>query len=213
MDIDNLAVTHIKKNKPPTAIESFVPYDRPYGLTFGQWTVKWWEWAFSVPVPINPVLDDTGQHGSINQNGPVWFLAGTIGDDKKAAHRICSIPTGKALLFPVINFIYTNEPKFKTDSDLVDHVTKDIDDIVIKQAAVDGTMIPIYRVPAEPQTFYLKVKEDNKMDIPIGISKAAADGYWVFLKPLAKGEHEIYFHGACSGGIRNATANYQITII
>ena len=51
MDIDNLAVTHIKKNKPPTAIESFVPYDRPYGLTFGHGLSSGWGWAFSGPNP------------------------------------------------------------------------------------------------------------------------------------------------------------------
>jgi len=59
----------------------------------------------------------------------------------------------------------------------------------------------------------LKVKEENKLDIPVGINKAAVDDYWVFLKPLAQGEHKIYFQGAGSGGIRNAAANYQIIVM
>jgi hypothetical protein len=200
------------EEKHPT-LEYFVPCDKPYGSTYGQWTVRWWEWALSIPITFNPVVDESGQYANINQNGPVWFLAGTIGDENKVAHRKCRVPKSKAILFPVINYVYTYEPKFNTDSELVGYVTKDMDDIVTKQAIVDGNTIPICRVLSEPHLFGLKVKEENKLGIPIGVSKAAADGYWVFLKPLAEGEHKIYFHGACSSGIRNATANYQLTII
>lgn len=203
----------VRKEEKQTNIEFFIPDEKPHGLTYGQWTVKWWEWALSSPISNNPVLDDTGQYADINQSGPVWFLAGTIGDENKVAHRTCNIPGEKAILFPVINYVYTYEPRFRTDSELVRYVTTDIDDIVIKHAIVDGNIVPSHRVQGEPSIFSLKVKEENKLDIPVGINQAAADGYWVFLKPLAKGEHEIYFHGACSGGIRNATANYQITII
>jgi hypothetical protein len=203
----------IRKEENRTNIEYFTTDQEPYGLSYGQWTVKWWEWALAEPISTNPVLDDTGQYAGVNQNCSVWFLAGTIGDENKVAHRVCCIPREKAILFPIINYIYTHEPEFKTDSELVRHVTKDIDDIVIKQAIVDGIAVPVYRVPGEPYTFSLKVKEENKLKIPVGIHKAAADGYWVFLKPLAQGEHKIYFHGACSGGLRNAAANYQITVM
>ena len=51
----------------------------------------------------NPLLDDTGEHSFVNQNGPVWFLAGTFGEGK-CPKRKCAIPAGKAILFPVINF-------------------------------------------------------------------------------------------------------------
>lgn len=203
----------VREDEKQTNIGFFTPDDKPYGLTFGQWTVKWWEWAFSVSITNNPILDETGKFAGINQNGPVWFLAGTIGDEKKVAHRTCCIPREKAILFPVINYVYTHEPIFKTDAELVEYVAKDIDDIVIKQAVVDGILVPIFRVHAEPHPFFLKVAEENKLNIPIGVNKAAADGYWVFLKPLSQGGHEIYFHGACSGGIRNATANYKLTVI
>lgn len=194
----------------------FVPQSKPYGLTYGEWTVKWWEWALSSPISINPLLDDTGEHADINQNGPVWFLAGTIGCENKVAHRTCSIPSGKAVLFPVINYVYTCdvlESKFVTNSELVEHVVKDIDDIIVRDAILDGKAVPVYRVHSEPPTFPLVIKDENKLNIPIGINNASADGYWVFLQPLAEGEHQISFHGACSGGIRNSAASYHLKVL
>jgi hypothetical protein len=166
----------------------------------------------SAPVSVNPVLDDTGQYADKNQNGPVWFLAGTIGDQNKTAYRTCSIPRQNAVLFPVINYLRTSEPGFKNDLELAKHVEKDIDDIVVNEATVDGEEVSIFRVKSIPHVFRLIVTEENKLDIPIGASIAAADGYWVFIKSLAAGEHKINFHGSCSGGIKNAAAQYRITV-
>jgi hypothetical protein len=194
------------------SIQWFAPEDKPYGLSYGEWTTKWWEWALSVPIPVNPVLDNTGQYADKNQQNPVWFLAGTIGDENKVAHRTCIIPKQNAILFPVINYIHTSDPKFNTNIELVEHVKKDIDDIIINEAIVDDHQVPVYRVKSEPRIFKLIVREENKLDIPVGITTASADGYWVFLKNLNVGKHNIYFRGACSGGLRNASAQYQIII-
>ena len=49
--------------------------------------------------------------------------------------------------------------------------------------------------------------------IPGGYTNATADGYWVFLKSLPQGEHNLYFHGSCSGGIRNVTTSDSLRII
>lgn len=192
-------------------LEYFTPGDKPYGFSYGEWTIKWWEWALSVPVSVNPVLDNTGQYAHKNQKGPVWFLAGTIGDENKVAHRICKIPKERSILFPVINYLRTYEAGLKTDVDLANHVQRDIDDIVVNEALLDGREVSIFRVKSEPQVFHLMVREENELGIPVGTSIAAADGYWVFIKSLNVGEHEIYFHGACSGGTRNASAQYQVT--
>ncbi len=193
-------------------IQCFTLEDRPFGFSYGYWTTKWWEWALSVPISLNPVLDNTGQYADKNQTGPVWFLAGTIGDENKIAYRTCIIPKKKSVLFPVINYIHTWEPKFKTNIELANHVQKDIDDIVVNEATIDGQEVSIFRVRSDPQIFDLRVKEENKLDIPVGNTLASADGFWVFVKSLDIGQHNINFHGACSGGIRNAAAQYQITI-
>src|SRR5215213_9512026 len=57
----------------------FPPDAKPYGLTYGEWTAKWWQWAYSMPEADNPMVDNTGNNCAHNQSGPVWFVAGTGG--------------------------------------------------------------------------------------------------------------------------------------
>ena len=196
------------------AIEFFTPEEKPYGLTYGQWTVKWWQWAHASPQSVNPLLDGTGKYASINQDGPVWFLAGTAGENK-LIQRICKIPSEKAILFPIINYEMNpiEKPELKMESELITHVIEDINDIIIKTAIIDGISIPIYRIRSDPRIFPLTINDDNGFGIPGGCTNATADGYWVFLKSLPQGEHNIYFHGSCSGGIRNVTTRYTLRII
>jgi hypothetical protein len=198
----------------PTNHEVYFTSDsKPYGFTYGQWTVRWWQWAHSIPKPNNPVADHTGVNAGINQGGPVWFLAGTFGENT-VARRSCSIPSGRALLFPVINYEMNKleDPHFRTGPELITHVKEDIDDIVVKEVFVDGKKLPAFRIRSDPAIFELFVAEDNCMNIKGGYTHAAADGFWVFLKPMEQGRHTIYFHGACSGGMRNAAAEYHLTI-
>ena len=75
---------------------------RPHGLTYGEWSAKWWEWAFSLPVSVNPLFDTTGALASNGQSGPVFFLAGVI-SVSGIAERTITVPAGKALFFPILN--------------------------------------------------------------------------------------------------------------
>jgi hypothetical protein len=69
----------------------------PYGLTYGEWSGKWWQWTLSIPTDVNPLNDKTGENCAKNQNDTqVWFLAGTYGG---TAERTCTIPSGKAIFF------------------------------------------------------------------------------------------------------------------
>lgn len=208
-----MSTLSVKRQGNSNKIEFYIPEDRPYGLTYGQWTVRWWQWANSLSKAVSAIFDTTGRFAHVNQKGPVWFLAGTAGENK-TPKRTCHVPREKSILFPVINYEMNEleRPELKTESQLVNHVVEDINDIVTKDAIVDGINIPIYRVRSDPPTFPLIINEDNGLGIPGGSTEAAADGYWVFLKDLPSGEHNIYFHGSCSGGTRTASANYQLRI-
>jgi hypothetical protein len=81
-------------------LKIFPPDSKPYGLTYEEWTAKWWQWAYSMPEEGNPMVDDTGEDCANNQAGPVWFLAGTGGG---AVTRECTIPSDKGILIPIIN--------------------------------------------------------------------------------------------------------------
>jgi hypothetical protein len=200
-------------------LECFTPDSRPFGLTYGQWTVKWWNWALSIPTEINPVFDDSGKFANASQKDPnVFFLAGTF--DGATVQRRCTVPSGKAVLFPVMNYEVNpiEYPHLKTETEMIREAIRDQDDIINLDATIDGKKVPFYRIRSDPPVFPLTISLDliESEEFPKGaktVDKAASDGYWIFLKYLSKGEHRIFFAGSCSSGIRNVRATYNVTVI
>ena len=35
---------------------------KPYNLTYGEWTARWWQWGYAIPKNINPAYDNTGKN-------------------------------------------------------------------------------------------------------------------------------------------------------
>jgi hypothetical protein len=195
------------------SVNFFTTNDKPFGITFGQWTVRWWKWLLSCPKPTNPARDENGMNSSLNQHGHVWFLAGTFGE-KMIPYRRCTIPHDKCILFPIINYElnFLENPEFTTENELMTNVKKDEDDITNVIAKVDAQKLRGWRVQSDPKLFYVDLPPENCLELPSGGIKIASDGYWVFLKPLRKGVHTIFFHASCSGGLRKCTAFYDLTI-
>ena len=81
------------------------PQAQAHGMTYAEWTARWWQWFFSFTATTNPVADC-----SVGQLGSVWFLVGVPGPTTIN----CSVPPGKALFFPVINVECSNveDPPF-----------------------------------------------------------------------------------------------------
>lgn len=93
-------------NQPPNVL----PPDEPHhGASYGEWSGRWWTWAGTQPIPVNPVLDTTGEFCAQGQSGSVWFLAGTFVMPSQVT-RTCTIPVGKALFFPVYNLAWITFP-------------------------------------------------------------------------------------------------------
>jgi hypothetical protein len=90
---------------------------KPYGLTYADWTTKWWQWAYSVPRNVNPSYDDSGRYCTEGQTGPVWFLTSSY---KHAVDRHCNIPAGKSILLAILNSecSFAEFPSLKTEQDL-----------------------------------------------------------------------------------------------
>jgi hypothetical protein len=189
----------------------------PFGQTYGQWTVNWWRWALSIPKSINPVLDPSGKFAHIGQPKRfVWFLTGRFGSEgANLPRRACTIPAGRAILFPIINYEANllEYPQIRTEDELLKHVS-DVEDTIARQDCfVDGIKIAAQRVKSDPEIFRLKISKDNAANIPnSGVTLAAADGYWVFLKALIEGSHVISFEGSCEQGKLKSGAFYNVRI-
>jgi hypothetical protein len=189
----------------------FPPDSQPYGLNYGEWTAKWWQWAHSIPTERNPQLDDTGEDcaQAQNQTGPIWFLAGTSGG---SVDRTCTIPAGKAILFPIVNTINIRAAS-ETDEELLAVAKNMANSVTTLEASIDG--VPLqnlsnYRI--QSPFFNVNLPSDNIFGISGGSYRAVADGYWVFLEPLPPGQHEIRFHGAMVDPTAASTLNFETAV-
>jgi hypothetical protein len=191
---------------------TYTPDENPFGKTWEEWSADWWKWCLSLPRSQNPITDTTGENSSYNQRDDVWFLAGTFGG---FAERTCEIPTGKAIFFPVScnETSYAECPNFKTEAELGAFAKADIDQVKTIMATVDGQRLPnsdLRRVQSPP--FEIALPLENVLGVPPGKTKSKSDGYWVFLKPLAPGKHEIHFFSNCSTDALLVEARYQLTV-
>jgi hypothetical protein len=123
----------------------------------------------------------------------VWFLAGSASG---RAERSCTIPGGKAIFFPLVDFecSYAEYPSYHTESDLRSCATSNMDKINHLEATVDGVNVKdLEKYRVQSPLFDLSLIKDNLFGVPAQDSKAVSDGYWVFLQPLPAGMHQIGF--------------------
>src|SRR5690242_16676958 len=65
------------------------------GKTIAEWSTNWWQWAAPLAPPGDPFTDITGQFATVNQSGPVFFLAGSPNGPNA---RQFEVPTNTYLL-------------------------------------------------------------------------------------------------------------------
>ena len=186
---------------------------QPYGTSRKEWTEKWWLWLHSIPKPVNPANDTTGEQCARNQIEPnMWFLAGTFG---KLVKRTCLVPSNRAILFPIINSVHllSESLSFKSDSDLEAKVRNEANNVTEMNLTIDGLQLSdLKKYRIHTRAFDIIIPEDNIWDVKPGKTRAAADGYWIFLKPLPKGMHTLQFNGSCLAGTINIGTNYHLEV-
>lgn len=152
------------------------------GVSLAEWTARWWRWADSQGVA--PYLDPDGRLCDLGQDGPVWNLAGTNG--RFQPRRECVVPAGKFLLLPVINMIHFQVDTPVSCEELQARAAVNNDYLASAVVLLDGQPLGDMRRH--------RVKSDGcfRIDADDAHSRlAAADGYWVMLKPLAPGRHTL----------------------
>ncbi len=182
---------------------TFPPNSNPYGKSYGDWSIAWWQWALSIPTAENPLFDETGALCDQAQSGPVWYLAG-IFNVSGTAHRSCSVPKGRAIFFPLLNVEWDNicPPDYLTfeqERDLAASITDLITDLICE---IDGVAVPNpFRFRTQAGPFSLTIPDGNIYQafgceaLPGTYAPVAGDGYYVMLQPLPKGHHTIHFGG------------------
>ena len=167
------------------------------GKTQGEWSRLWWQWAASFEPDDSPVADRTGKFCHLKQSGPVWFLAGTYGAHRTI--RTCMVPKDTYLFFPLVNYVVgptgqiraeecdvccaQNEAAARSMTDGPSDLVLDLDGQRVEQ-------LETYR-QVSPACFDLGALANPRTRV----FPSASNGYYVMLKPLSAGKHELNFGG------------------
>ncbi len=189
------------------------PDSRPLGLSYAEWSVKWWQWVFALPADNSPILG-TGEC-SAGQSGHVWFLAGSFAPTTETCS--CTIPPGTALFIPAYNAWADNTwcPDWTTYTvdELIGITQWYMENAGAVSCTIDGRVVlglddavgSPYRVG--PQLFsYTLAQRDNIVANGLGplfgvdlsciadgttVFPAVEDGLYLMVAPLSAGKHTI----------------------
>jgi hypothetical protein len=173
------------------------------------WAQAWWQWVLGIPAPNNPLTDTTGADGGVNNNGPVFFLAGNFGG---ASARTIEVPVGKPVFFPVLNsfFVPINLDGTYNPSPCTSPLTLTcaIQAASFTQAEnmavqIDGISLDNAKIEQFRQTstsyFSVALPEDNVLGVT-GPNECCAnlwtqDGFYITLDDLSVGTYVLQFQG------------------
>jgi hypothetical protein len=188
------------------------------GKTYGEWSAKWWQYAVGV---TDPNADCT-----VNQSGPVWFLAGAASSDGQPVHLSCSVPAGKAIFVPVINSEWsTNEDMGcgNTYQSLLACAAAPMDLVTQRSFSIDGVPVDLgpdpqnqsrFRVQSPQPPFTIDAIVGNSF-VPAGTGTSVADGFYVLIRPLTSGSHRLLFSGTITfadGSTFVINTDYSLTV-
>jgi hypothetical protein len=204
--------------------ELFMSNDTPFNLTHDQWIGKWWNWWISTSIDQ---FDENGNPlGTclMNSSEAMVMLMETTVNDKP--HQVCKISSHQGIIIPLwTGFMEGSVPPYNGYS--YDQLTKaareELDlGSVTSLVKVDG--IPIAKLDVvsslRGSTGILDYKINSMQNVTEIYSKgfnitipenthvpeqnpgtwhSGAHGWFVFLKPLTTGNHEIFYNVAVSG--------------
>lgn len=183
--------------------------------------IAWLRWALAQPHDGGSISDPTGELCGLDQDGPVWFLAGTFGGP---AFRECSIPAGKRLFFPLVNrwCVFPDE-FYGGDAALIAADLPFVEDWFDMQSEatcsltlrIDGQDVRPDLATLDEDT-YIRVMEPFEIDLDDehwatewfagGTMPAVGDGHYALIQPLTPGDHVLELGGTICGEYPFSTA-------
>ncbi len=180
------------------------------GESIGFWTGEWWQWV------INQSPDDNAftvpENPAVGQSGPVWFLAGTFGNEiGDPTVRKIHIPEDTYVLFPMVISLALAPFDGDTEEELRMALEEAQADVA-PFASIDGVLVEIitgllsddfetespfrtFDIPANnlfgltPEDFGLNPGDD------IPPTEGLANGWWVMLEPFGPNETKVLNYG------------------
>ena len=171
----------------------FPPSAHPFGRSYAEWSEAYWQWGMALPLEGHPFLDTPDFDVTDGQTGDVWFLASVFG----TVERTCTIPAHTSLFVGMLNVETSSLEGVPTEAEQEATSIFFADHIVDLSCTLDG-------VPVENLDAFRSLSQQFTFSAPSpwifgetgGTGTAVADGYYVFLKPLAPGQHVLRIEGA-----------------
>jgi hypothetical protein len=204
-----------ERDPPGRRIVVVDPGQTLFGKSYPQLIDAWSNWLAQEPVATNPALDNTGQFCARNQQGRIWFLAGTFGGvfgEDAIAKRRCQVPAGKALFFALFSRV-SFAPEFPEAGNVcaplgsgVAGVRCDVNDEIPLAPDISLTVTldgrPVrdllaFRAQSTRGGFLFRIGTGSPLTL-FGVTPgmrfpAVSDGYWLFLAPPPPGPHTVHF--------------------
>jgi hypothetical protein len=166
----------------------------PFGIPYNEWLAKWLQWNIGIPEDEHPRFSYMPEKCAVDQNGPVWFLSDLGASGKEV--RSCTIPSGKAILFPILSgqCDYGLKEVNKNDDKLIECAKKGNDFSTVAASVNGNELRNLKDYRATSGFFNITIPRDNIFEADPGTFRSIVDGYFVFLEPLPPGKHEIKFY-------------------
>jgi hypothetical protein len=119
------------------------------------------------------------------------------------------VPAGQFLFFPLINYVvYPREGNRPTCSSITRQAAAMTDEVSSLVLDIDGTTFRslVNHRQATRECFDLGAKADP----PERIFPSASNGYYVMLRPLARGRHTLNFGGALPSMLQAVTYTLDV---
>lgn len=162
----------------------------PFGTPYKDWIAKWWQWNVGIPSSQHPRDHYSPEKCTVNQNGSVWFLPDILTGKED---RSCTIPAEMAILVPLLTGECENSEAQPQSDEELKQCSKAGDEFGAISATLDGQKIEnLEKYRTDTGFFNITIVKDNIFNVPPGTYKATADGFFVFLKPLSPGNHDLH---------------------
>jgi hypothetical protein len=205
----------LANDKDENTIKMFDRDSVVYGRTFGEWDAEWNQWSYSIPVAQHPLFDNGDCN--VGQSGPVWFLGGkfcAVGATcSYTAVRNCSVPSGKAIFFPIADFedsaleeavnVHPSDPTYQQIGTLRS-VTSSVEGATDIFCQIDGRKVKnlAQKFSVQSTAFGFTIPDDNLLKAVYAPPNnfeagsyfpAVDDGYYLMLAPMSPGMHTLHF--------------------
>jgi len=186
------------------------PNSRVQGLTYGEWSARYWQDILAIPASENPAVGHYGPECYFERIGNVGLAVPTAG----IAEIWCEVPAGMPLFVLVLaSECSTLEPPPYYGGNEEDlracalgyaptNLHANVDGIALQDLSDYTVASPL---------FEFTLPEDNVYGLPPGTGQSVSYGTWLMLAPLSAGEHTISVGGTIPD-VFDGALTYHVTV-